>query len=113
MLLRPLGHTTAGYLTGFRQAGSHAVVAEERLQELGGLLREHAGGHLRAVVQTPVADDVPQRPDGTGLLVPRAEDKVRDPGQYDRPRAHRAGFKRDVKRAVVETPLAPSRGGLA
>ena len=42
MHLRPLGHATAGYLTGCGTDASHPVVAEELAEQLARLVGKHA-----------------------------------------------------------------------
>ena len=65
------------------------------------------------MVQATVADDVPQRADGAGFLIPCAKHEVSHAGLDDGAGAHRAGFKRDVEGAVLEPPCAASGCGLA
>ena len=57
VLLRPLGHATAEEATG---ASVASMAGEEGPQHLAALGLQHAAYHLWAVVEPPVADDIPQ-----------------------------------------------------
>src|SRR5690625_6423397 len=55
-----------------------------------------------------VAQQIPHRADGTGLVVEGPEDDPGDAGADGRSRAHRAGLEGDHERAVIQAP--PARG---
>jgi hypothetical protein len=55
--------------TGFRRS----LPVEELGQHSPALVGAYAGDHLGPVVEPTIAYDVPERPDGTGLVVVRAE----------------------------------------
>ena len=71
--------------------------------------RADAGHHLGSVVETTVADDVPEAADGAGLVVVRREHDALDPGQHGRARAHGARLERHHERAALQPPLTPLR----
>src|SRR5690606_4069534 len=66
---------------------------EELFEHRRALGFEDTGTYLGAVRQSPVANDVPQRPHSTGLRLPRPEDDPRDPRQHRCAGTHRAGFQ--------------------
>jgi len=72
-----------------------------------------AAGDLGTVVEPPVAHHIPQRADGAGLGIPRAEHQPRDARQYECPGAHRAGLEGDRERAAVQVPRTECRTGAA
>src|SRR6185436_18624171 len=92
VLLRPLGHSTAGKGTGRALA---PVAREEVAEQRSALIGEYAGNDLGAVVGTPVAHQVP---DGTGRTGLRVVGAVHDPveaGEHRCTGAHDARLERD------------------
>ena len=57
-----------------------------------------------------VPQQVPDRPDGTGLVIESAEDDSVDPRADEGPGAHCARLQGDDERAAVQAPLPPRRG---
>src|SRR5690242_21319214 len=78
MILRPSCATLFPYTTLFRS-------------------REHARFNLWAVVQPRVREDVQDAAGSARLRVRGAVDNPRDPGEDDRPGAHRARLEGDVE----------------
>ena len=104
VLLRPLGHATAGKATG--------AAAPRRNRAAG---RAHSScadpaDHLDAVVRARVAGHVPDRAAGPGLGVEGAEHAYRHAGQHHRPGAHDARLERDDEGAADRAARTPAPG---
>src|SRR5664279_2683103 len=67
--------------------------------------------HLDPVGQPTVPQHVPQRPGGTGLGLPAAEDHPVDPCRADGAGTHGARFDGDGQRAAREVPAIQRHGG--
>src|SRR6266542_1064738 len=91
---------------------SRSVPDEEIAQPRARFIGHHTAHHLGPMVQPTVPYDVPQRADGTGLLVVRREDQAVQPGQHDRARAHGAGLQSDDERAAGQPPFTDVPGGV-
>ena len=115
VLLRPLGHATAGKATGRRRCAPKSAVAWRRTPSSRAVLSAASTPRddLGTVVEPAVADDVPERPDGTGLVVVRPEDEAVHPRQHQRAGAHRARLEGHDQGAAGEPPLPDGRGGRA
>jgi hypothetical protein len=89
------------------------MAGEELQQRCSRLVGKDASDHLGSMVETAIADDVPERADGAGLLVVRAEGQAVEAGQDDRAGAHGARLKSDDESAAVEAPAAEPLCGSA
>ncbi len=69
-------------------------------------VHEVGGNHFGTVVESPVANHVPQGPYGSCPFVACPVDEPFDPGQHDGARAHRARFKSDRQGAAAQPPAA-------
>lgn len=63
---------------------------------------------LHPVVEPALAEDVEHGANRSGFLVPGTEHHPRNPGQHDRPGAHRARFQGDHQGAVLQAPAVPA-----
>src|SRR5262249_50052830 len=79
---------------------------EERLEQLARLASEEAALDRRPVVDDRLREQVDHAAHGAPLRVCRGVDEARDPGQRDRPGAHRAGLEGD-EQGRLEPPPAP------
>lgn len=58
-----------------------------------------------------IAQQIPHRTDGSGLVVEGTEDHALGPGADEGPGAHRARLQGHDEGAAVQAPLTPERGG--
>lgn len=77
---------------------------EKLLQDCPALLVKEPTGYLNTMVEAAFCRNVDNRSAGSGFRVPGAEYQAGNTGLHHRPGAHGAGFKRDVKRRVSESP---------
>ena len=59
------------------------MLLEELLKELGALRSTHASNHLWSMIEATIADDVPERTNGSGLLIAGTEHQPRDARIHD------------------------------
>ena len=65
------------------------------------------------MIETTIADDVPERADSTGLRIERTEDDPIDSGQHQSAGTHRAGLEGHDQGAAREPPPADRSSGRA
>src|SRR5699024_448544 len=82
-----------------------ALIGEKPAQEFRGPLRQHATGNLRPVIEPAVTHDVPQRANGTGLIIECPEDEPAHTSGNQRAGTHRARLQRDHQIASLQPPL--------
>lgn len=81
-----------------------ALLSEEVLQDCGAPVFEHASTHLGPVDIPTIANNVPHRPHGARLGLPRPEHEPIEPGEGDRTGAHRAGLQGHRDGATGQAP---------
>src|SRR5699024_8360302 len=82
-----------------------SLIGEKPTQEFRGPLRQHATGNLRPVIAPAVTHDVPQRANGTGLIIECPEDEPAHTSGNQRAGTHRARLQRDHQIASLQPPL--------
>ena len=101
-----IGPTTAASTIGATQPTKIAA------QHLTTLVRQHAGGHIKPMIQAQIGVEVIQRPQSARFSIGRAVHAAPHARVHHKPRAHAAGLKRHVDRTIGKAPTTERlRGG--
>ena len=102
-----IGPTTAASTIGATQPTKIAA------QHLTTLVRQHAGGHIKPMIQAQIGVEVIQRPQSARFSIGRAVHAAPHARVHHKPRAHAAGLKRHIDRTVGKAPATERPSGSA